>query len=199
MNQSMAIPDKVLMKSLHLTASELPTSIIYVWNAVRCASGSSIPMKVALGPVNVLGIIVSRIACENGVENSLGGVTVSGSSTSRPTLGVELFISRLRCREIRLHAFLLHFRRCHCFLQTHHHIHEFLNGHLFTLCARRTLSRGSHHLEFLLAVVQPQRVKELELGQTRSYSDSTKAIGENCTNFSLVKSRGNWVGNCNWN
>ena len=39
-------------------------------------------MKVTLGPVNVLGIVVSRIACENGVVNSLGGEAVSGSSTS---------------------------------------------------------------------------------------------------------------------
>ena len=73
MNQSMAIPDKVLMKSLHLTASKLPTSTICVWNVVRCASGSSIPVKVTLGPANVLGINASRISCENGVENSLGG------------------------------------------------------------------------------------------------------------------------------
>ena len=56
MNQSMAIPVKVLIKILHLTASEPPTSIICVWNAVRCASGSSIPVKVTLGPVKVLGI-----------------------------------------------------------------------------------------------------------------------------------------------
>jgi len=35
-------------------------------------------MKATLGPVNVLGIAISRIACENGVENSLGGVAVSG-------------------------------------------------------------------------------------------------------------------------
>jgi len=76
----MAIPVKVLMKSLHLTALEPPTSIIRVWNAVRCASGSFIPVKVTLGPVDVLGVAVSRIACENGVENSLGGVTVSGAA-----------------------------------------------------------------------------------------------------------------------
>ena len=79
----MAIPVKVLMKSLHLMASEPPTSIICVWNAVRCASGSSIPVKVTLGPVNVLGITVSRIGCEKCVENSLGGVKRMGSSMSR--------------------------------------------------------------------------------------------------------------------
>ena len=82
MNQSMAMPVKVLMKSLHLTASEQPTSIICVWNAVRCASGSSIPVKVTLGPTNVLGFTASRIDCENGVENSLGGVKHSRSSAS---------------------------------------------------------------------------------------------------------------------
>jgi len=76
MNQSIAIPVKVLIKSLHLTASEPPTNIICVWNTVRCASGSSIPVKVTLGPVNVLGIVVSRIAYENGVVNSLVGEAV---------------------------------------------------------------------------------------------------------------------------
>ena len=52
-NQSMAIPVNMLMKSLHLTASDTPTSIICVWNAVRSASESSIPVKVTLGPTNV--------------------------------------------------------------------------------------------------------------------------------------------------
>ena len=83
MNQSIAIPVSVLMKSLHLAASEPPTSNIYVWNAVRCASGSSSPVKVTLGPVNGLGIVFSRIACENGVVNSLGGDAASGSSPPR--------------------------------------------------------------------------------------------------------------------
>ena len=73
MNQSRAIPVKVLIKSLHFTASEPPTNIICVWNAVRCASGSSIPVKLTLGLVNVLEITVSKIARENGVVNSLGG------------------------------------------------------------------------------------------------------------------------------
>ena len=76
---------------------------------------------------------------------------------------VELIVSRLRCREIRLHAHLICFRRCHCFLQSLHHTHELLHGHLFTLSARRTLSRGSYHLEPLLAVVHFQRIEELEL------------------------------------
>ena len=83
MNQSIAIPVRVLIKSLHLTASEPPTNIICVWNAVRSASGSSIPVKVTLGPVNVLGIADSRIGCENGVVNSLGGDVASGSSPPR--------------------------------------------------------------------------------------------------------------------
>ena len=83
MNQSIAIPVRVLMKSLHLTASEPPTNNICVWNTVRCASGSYIPVKVTLGPVNVLGIVFSRIACENGVVNSLGGEAASGSSPPR--------------------------------------------------------------------------------------------------------------------
>ena len=83
MNQSIAIPVNVLMKSLHLAASEPPTNTICVWNAVRCASGSSIPVKIALGPANLLGIAASRISYEKGVENSLSGVRFSISSCSR--------------------------------------------------------------------------------------------------------------------
>ena len=43
------------MKSLHLAASVPPTRTICVWKAERCASGSSLPVKIALGPVKVLG------------------------------------------------------------------------------------------------------------------------------------------------
>ena len=77
MNQSITVPAKVLMNSLHCTASEPPTSIIYVWKAVRWAFGSSIPVKVTLGPTSVAGITASTISGENGVGNSLGGVTGS--------------------------------------------------------------------------------------------------------------------------
>ena len=41
------------------------------------------PCEGYFGPHERVGIAVSRIACENGVENSLGGVAVSGSSMSR--------------------------------------------------------------------------------------------------------------------
>jgi len=71
------------MKSLHPTASEPPTNIICVWNAVRCASGSYIPMNVTFGPTNVWGITASMIDCENGMGNSLGGVKHSRFSASR--------------------------------------------------------------------------------------------------------------------
>jgi len=77
MNQSIVVPAKVLMNSLHRTASEPPTSIICVWKAVRWASGSSVPVKVTLGPMSVTGIVASTISYENGVGNSLGGVTGS--------------------------------------------------------------------------------------------------------------------------
>ena len=50
---------------------------------MRWASGSSTPVKVGLGPTNVAGITASMIACENGIENSIGGVIGSWSSTSR--------------------------------------------------------------------------------------------------------------------
>ena len=42
------------------------------------------------------------------------------------------FVSRLRSCEIRLHALLLRFRCCHCFLQPLHHAHQLLHGHLLT-------------------------------------------------------------------
>ena len=77
MNQSIVVPTKVLMNSLHRTASEPPTNIICVWKAVSWASGSSIPVKVTLGPTSVAGIAASTISCENGVGNSLGGVVGS--------------------------------------------------------------------------------------------------------------------------
>ena len=35
MNQSIAVPTRVLMNNLHRTASEPPTNIICVWKAVR--------------------------------------------------------------------------------------------------------------------------------------------------------------------
>ena len=76
-------PRQRLIKSLHLAASEPPTNTICVWNTVRCASGSSIPIKITLGPANVWGITASIISCEKGVENSLGGVRSSVSSCSR--------------------------------------------------------------------------------------------------------------------
>ena len=71
------------INNLHLTVSEPPTSIISVWNAVRCASGSSIPVNVAFDPTNVDDITTSMIACEKGMGNSLGGVKHSWSSVSR--------------------------------------------------------------------------------------------------------------------
>ena len=75
MNHSIAVPAKVLMNSLHRTASEPPTSSICVWKAARWASGSSIPVKVTLGPTSVAGITASTVYVENGVGNSLGDVT----------------------------------------------------------------------------------------------------------------------------
>ena len=77
MNHSITVPTRVLKNSLHLTASGTPTSIICVWKAVRWASGSSVPVKVTLGPTSVAGITVSMISYENGIGNSLGGVAGS--------------------------------------------------------------------------------------------------------------------------
>jgi len=61
----------------------------------------------------------------------------------------ELFISRLRRREIRLHAFLFNLRCRHCLLQPLHHIHDLLHGQVSTLSSRRTLPGGSHFQRFL--------------------------------------------------
>jgi len=77
MNQSIVVPTRVLMNSLHLTALEPPTSIIYVWKAVRWASGSSVPVKVTLGPISMAGITTSMISCENDIGNSQGGIVGS--------------------------------------------------------------------------------------------------------------------------
>ena len=77
MNQSIVVPTRVLMNSLHLTASEPPTSILCVWKALRWASGSSILVKVTLDPTNVAGITASMISYEYGIENSLGSVVGS--------------------------------------------------------------------------------------------------------------------------
>ena len=62
---------------------------------------------------------------------------------------MELIVSRLRSCEICLHALLLRFRRCHCFLQPLHHAHELLHGRLFTPGTCR--SGGHGFLETLLA------------------------------------------------
>ena len=77
MNHSIAVPAKVLMNSLHRAASEPPTNIICVWKAARWASGSSIPVKVTLGPTSVPGITASTISVKNGVGIGLGFVLLN--------------------------------------------------------------------------------------------------------------------------
>ena len=49
-NHSNAAPDSVLISILQYTTSDPPVSIIWVWNAVRWASGSSTPVKETFGP-----------------------------------------------------------------------------------------------------------------------------------------------------
>ena len=121
-------------------------------------------MKVTLGPANVLGINASRISCENGVENSLGGgetfgliwVALPSAVAQTTTLflvcAMELFISCLRGRKIRLHVFLLRPRFCHFILQPLHHGHDLLHGHFLTRSARWALSRGPHSSTFSLTL-----------------------------------------------
>ena len=69
MNHSITVLAKVLMNNLHRATSEPPTSIICAWKVARWASGSSIPVKVTLGPTSVAGITASTISVENGVGN----------------------------------------------------------------------------------------------------------------------------------
>jgi len=57
-----------------------PEIIIWVWKAVMWASGSSTLVKAIFGPMKLAGIIVSMIACENGMGRaltSMGGVRSS--------------------------------------------------------------------------------------------------------------------------
>jgi len=61
MNQPNIVPASVLMNSIQYTASEPPESIIWVWNVVICASGSSTLVKMTFGPTDVAGIRVSMI------------------------------------------------------------------------------------------------------------------------------------------
>ena len=92
MNHSIVVPAKVLMNSLHRVASEPPTSIICVWKVTRWASGSSIPVKVIMGPPSVAGITAFTISVENGVGNSLGAVADPWSAPSRSVVWVCRFL-----------------------------------------------------------------------------------------------------------
>ena len=69
----MAILLSVLMNILQYTASEPPDNIIWVWNAVRCAFGSSTPVNDAFTPTRLGGTMVPMISGENGMGNALGG------------------------------------------------------------------------------------------------------------------------------
>ena len=64
-NHSSAAPDSVLISILQYTTSDPPVSVIWVWNVVRWASGSSTPVKETLGPRDVVGKAAFMIAHEN--------------------------------------------------------------------------------------------------------------------------------------
>ena len=57
---------------------------------------------------------------------------------------MELFVSRTRVCDIRLHAFLFHPRFRHLILQPLHHFHDLLHGHFLTRHACGTLSCTPH-------------------------------------------------------
>ena len=76
-----------------------------MWNAVRWASGSSTPVKVTFGPRDVIGNIVSMIACENGMGRALSGTSGACSSTAcSPTYCKSLCSSSLAQRSSSLSA-----------------------------------------------------------------------------------------------
>ena len=77
-------------------------------------------------------------------------LVVAQAATQFFVCSMKLFISRLRGRKIRLHAFLLCPRFCHFILQPLHHGHDLLHGHFLARSARWTLSRGPHSLTFSL-------------------------------------------------
>ena len=83
MNHSNAALANVLISNLQYTASDPPVSIIWVWNAVRWAFGSSTPVKETFGPRDVVGNAVSMIACENGMRRDLSGTGGARSSAAR--------------------------------------------------------------------------------------------------------------------
>ena len=81
-NHSNVVPANVLISSLQYTASDPIVSIIWVWNIVRWASGSSTPVKVTFRPRDVVGNAISIIAWEDGMGRALDGMGGACSSTA---------------------------------------------------------------------------------------------------------------------
>ena len=102
-NHSNVAPANVLMSSLQYTTSDPSVSIIWVWNVVRWASGSSTPVKVTFGPRDMVGNIVSMIVCENDMGRALSGTGGARSSTVRsPTCCKSLRSSSLSARDLEI-------------------------------------------------------------------------------------------------
>ena len=98
-NHSNAAPDSVLISILQYTTPDPLVSIIWVWNAVRWASGSSTPVKETFGPRDVVGNAVFMIARENGMGRALRGTNGARSSVARfPTCCKSLRSSSLALR-----------------------------------------------------------------------------------------------------
>ena len=85
MNQSIAIPTRVLMNNLHLTASEPPTSIICVWDG-RMLGGTHTRRFVGPEPLVGLGGTFSLSA-------TLGVAMRSFNSTTMLCLGGTFSLS----------------------------------------------------------------------------------------------------------
>ena len=104
-NHSNAALVNVLMSILQYPASDPSVSIIWVWNTVRWASGSSTPVKETFGPRDVVGNVTFMIARENDMGRALSGTGVARSSAARsPTCCRSLRSSSLALRSSALSA-----------------------------------------------------------------------------------------------
>ena len=98
-NDYSIVPVNVPMNNLQCMASIPPRMIIRALNAMRWASGSSVPIKKILGIMKLVGTMTSMIACENGMGRAL-------SSTVRLHSFMES--SPSRCRSLRNSSLSLH-------------------------------------------------------------------------------------------
>ena len=121
MNHSSVAPDSVLISILQYTTSNPPVSIIWVWNAVRWAFGSSTPVKETFEPRDIVGKAAFMIAHENGMGRALSGTGGACSSAA---------CSSTYCRFLRSAQFcVVHSGSCYFCLESAHRIQDLLRGY----------------------------------------------------------------------